>query len=253
MNYKRLLPLFVPVLLWLLSQAFLWAPYFFYASLALGALLIVLSLKHLVSRSQAFWLPFAIPPVLFFLSFSAYTAIIARNFWIQILDIALLGFMFWYLRDIYYYFYGRENDRWAKRLDNLLLSGGFLTAFTASAFLFDLSVFINWPFYFLLPSLAALSACLFWQFRLLPRPERSAGTAWWPALSVLALVELAGAFILLPLNFNILALFFAIFYYLGLIIIRLAESGGLGRRAVKLPLILGVVIILALLLTSRWL
>jgi len=254
MKYQRLLPLLTPFLIWLLSQGFLLEPRFFYSSLALGVLLIILSIRYLVPKDQGFWLPFIIPPILLFISFAAYTAIIVGNFWIQLIDILLVWFLFSYLRNLYYYLAGGDaQPQWADRLDNLLMSSGFLTAFAAAAFLFDLSAFITWPIYFLLPALALLGGLLFWQFRLLPKPKNPLAAMWLPALSVLVLTELSLVFALLPLNFNILALFFAIFYYLGLVIIRLAESGNLRRRTIKLPLILGTAIILALLLTARWL
>ncbi|MFA5184215.1 MAG: hypothetical protein WC456_01680 [Patescibacteria group bacterium] len=254
MRYQRLIPVIAPLLVWLLSQALLWEPRFFYSSLALGVLVIALSVRYLALKNKIFWLPFILPPALLFLSFISYIAIIVGNFWIQSIGVLLVYLLFLYFRNLYYYFAsGAEQPEWSLRLDNLLMSSGFLSAFTAAAFLFNLSTFTNWPIYFLLPSLAVLSGLLFWQFRLVPHPDNVPRSIWLPLLSVLALTELAAAFALLPLNFNILALFFAIAYYLGLILIRLSEGSNLRRRTIKLPLILSAIVILLLLLTSRWL
>ncbi len=254
MKYKRYIPLLVPILVWLLSQSFSGEPEFFYSALALSVLIITLGVKYLFQKHQVFWLPFIAPPLLFFISFSAYAAIIVGSFWIQLTRLLTVWFLFSYLRGIYYFFSAAEEERqkWRTKIDNLLLSGGFLMAFSSTAFLFDLPAFLNWPLYYLLLSAILMMSLLLWQFRLLPK-EGAIKSPWLLWLGVLVLTELVGIFSLLPLNFNILALFLAIFYYLVLVIIRLFENGALNRRAIKLPLIMAAIIILALLLTSRWL
>ena len=138
------------------------------------------------------------------------------------------------------------------RADNLLLSGGFLTAFSAAALLFDLPAFFDWPIYYLLPATALLSGLLLFQFYLFPK-EGVQPTKPLSIISIVIMTELAAIFSLLPLNFNLLALFFALSYYFCLTMIRLAENGILHRRSLKLPLILIAIIIIILLLTARWL
>lgn len=253
MKYQRFVPILVPLLVWFLNQAFFSEPGLFYISLALGALLIVLSVWYLVPKDKAFWLPYIIPPLLFFIGFSGYSAVLVGNLWLQLIGLMIIWFLFSYFRSLYYYFTapGKQLE-WTARLNNLLLSGGFLTAFVTMAFLFDLPAFFDWPLYFLLPASALLSGLLFFQFHLFPTEgERPTTNLSW--LSILVLTELTGIFSLLPLNFNLLALFFAIAFYFCLAIIRLAENGILHRRALKLPLILGLIIIILLLLTARWL
>lgn len=253
MKYQRFIPLIVPLLIWFLNQIFFSEPDLFYVALALGALLISLSVKYLLPREPVFWLPYIIPPLLFFISFSFYSAIIVGTFWLQLCSLLIAWFLFSYFRALYYYFATPDKRQtWANKVDNLLLSGGFLTAYSAAAILFDLPAFFNWSLFALLATIAALSGLLLFQFYLFPK-EGPPTAKHLPLLSVLVLTELTGIFSLLPLNFHILALFFAISYYSCLIIIRLANKGILNRRALKWPLILVALIITVLLLTSRWL
>jgi len=253
MKYQRLVPLIVPLLIWFLNQIFLREPDLFYVALALGALLITLSVKYLLPKEPVFWLPYIIPPLLFFISFSFYSAIIVGLFWLQLCSLLIFWFLFSYLRALYYYFAAPDKrPLWAAKVDNLLLSGGFLTAYAAAAILFDLPAFFNWSLLALLATVVVLSGLLLFQFYLFPK-EGASLAKYLSLLSVLVLTELTGIFALLPLNFHILALFFAISYYLCLTIIRLASNGILNRRALKWPLILGGIIITVLLLTSRWL
>jgi len=253
MKYQRFIPLIVPLLIWFLNQLFFSKPDLFYVALALGALLITLSVKSLLPRESVFWLPYIIPPLLFFVSFSFYSAIIVGLFWLQLCSLLIVWFLFSYFRVLYYYFSAPDKRPiWATKVDNLLLSGGFLTAYAAAAILFDLPAFFNWSLLALSATMAVLSGLLLFQFSLFPK-EGAPTTKHLPLMSVLVLTELTGIFSLLPLNFHILALFFAISYYLCLTIIRLASNGILSRRALRWPLILGAIIITVLLLTSRWL
>ena len=253
MKYQRAIPVLAPLLIFLLSESFLGWPKLFYISLTLGGLLIILGVKYIIGRGPLFWPSFIIAPLLFFWSWSVYAAMIVGNFWIQMIFLMIFCFLFSYLRTLYYYVAPRPGQpAEGEKFDNLLISGGFLTAFAAAAVLLDLPAFLNWPLYIMLP----LWALLIWLLLIQFRPFKVGPS--WPAgalttLSVLALTELAGVISLLPLNFNILALFLAVAYYLCLMVIRLQARGNLNRRALQLPLILSALAILLLFLTARWL
>ncbi len=254
MNYQRYIPLVTPLVVWLLSQAYLVRPAFFYASLAVGTLLIILSVRCLVTRKRD-WLLFMIAPVLLFLSLAAYVAIIISDFWIQTIFIATAWFLFSYLKNLYYYFNAAEQetvDKWAAQLDNLFIAGGFVTVFSITGFWFGLPAFLSLSPVATLPVIALVILLLFVQFSLFS-PNRSRPLGPTAFMIVMLLTESAWGFSLLPLNFNILALFMAISYYFGLTILRLKWSGSLNRRALQLPLLLSFFAMLFLLLTSRWL
>lgn len=239
----------------MLSQAYLSNPELFYSSLAVGALLIVLSVRHISYKEHHNWLLFVIAPVLFFLSLASYVAIIISAFWIKVIFLATASYLFLYFKNLYYYFNSPDAEVVEKRgasLDNLFIAGGFLTLFATAAVWFGLPAFLNWSPSATLPVLALVILLLFVQFSLFsPNQSRPLGpTAF---LIVLLLTQIAWGLSLLPLNFNILALFMSINYYFGLTVLRLKWSGSLNRRAIQLPLILSGVAMFFLFITSRWL
>jgi len=251
MKQQRWLILVVPALLWLGSQAFLWRPTLFYAVLALGVSLIIFSVRSITRPAPHDWQLFMIAPVLFFLSFSGLSAVLLSRYWIQFIFILEFWFVFSYLKSIYYYFY-YPAPPWREKLDNLLLAGGFLTVYAAAAVLFGLPAFLSLSPLVMLPSLALVIGLLFLQFSFFPRDNWTRNGRLSLAI-VLVLAEFAWALSLWPLAFNLLALFLALAYYLGLTIIRLDGRGTLNRRALRLPLIFSAFIIIILFLTARWL
>lgn len=257
MKYKRFIPLVSPLIIWFLDQAFLFSPVFFYSALALGSLVAVLSVKLLVGHNKKRdWPLFIIPPLLFFLSFSAYATIIVSRFWIQLIFLLVAWFSYSYLKYLYYWAgnsIAPENIfELEKKLDNLLQVGGFLIVYALAGVLFGLSAFLSWSPEFMLPVFAAAVLLLFWQF--LPFKKISwRQTQIILVLNVLVLTEFAWVLSLFPLDFNILALFAALACYLALTIVHAYWRGNLNRQVLKTPIILSVIIIIFSLLTSRWL
>ncbi len=253
MKYKRLIPLIIPLLIWISGQLFLRWPSLFYSALAVDSLMIVLSVKCLAGRGKHDWPLLAIAPVLFFLNFSVYASIIIGSFWFQAIMILIAWFLFVYLKNLYYYFTHEESESiFEDKLDNLLIVSGFLSVFSAATVLFSLPIFITWPTWATILILAAEISLLFLQFMPLKkmRPEKAKVLIM---VSVVGLVELAWGLSLLPLKFHLLGLFLATSYYLSLTIIRLHLRDALNRKALKLPLILGALAFILLFLTARWL
>jgi len=250
-KYRRFIPLVIPLIVWFLSQAFLIEPPFFYSALALGVLLITLSVRSIVRQNAAGdWPPFIISPVLFFLSFSTYATMIVGRFWIQLIFLLVAWFLFSYFKNLYYYSTYSVPER-ADKLDSLLSGGGFLTIFAAAGVLFGLPTFLNWPLIATLLIFVPIVWLLLIQFFPLKVGWHPSGSLLF--IMVMILTELAWVFSLLPLSFNLLAFFLAIAYYLSILIVRLDSRGGLVFSALKLPLILSAIAVLVLLLTARWL
>jgi hypothetical protein len=102
-NYLYLI--LVPFALWVLDEIFVFKPAFFFLAIGLGALIIVLGVRALIKKqSLKFWPVFIFAPLLFYLSFSFYSAIIISQFWIQVIFLLNAWFVFFYLKNIYYYF-----------------------------------------------------------------------------------------------------------------------------------------------------
>ena len=240
-------------MIWLFGQIFLRRPDLFYSALALGALIIVLSVRHLAGVEKRDWLLLAIAPILFFLNFAFYISIIIMSFWVQALLILIAWFLFVYLKNLYYYFVHQESKPvFEDKLDNLLIVGSFLSVFAAATVLFSLPIFITWPVWATVLILAVIVGLSFLQFMPLNKmkPEQAKILI---IVSVIALAELAWGLSLLPLRFHLLGLFLAVGYYLTLTIIRLHLRGALNREALKLPLILAAIAFITLFITARWL
>ena len=256
MRYRRFIPLLSPVLIWLLSQAFLFWPPLFYSALAVGGLLIVFSVKQLDVRGRHDWPIFVVLPLLLFWGASSYAAVVSNLYLIQAIFLATAWFLFSYFKNLYYYLQPAlsqpATDRSLARLENLFIAGGFLTVFSLSALWFVLPAFLSRQPLLTLPLLALAIALLFWQFSFLAL-DRKNFPRLLTLIIVILLIEAAWVFSLLPLNFNILALFLGIAYYFGLTLLRLKASGILYRRAWQWPLILSASAIILLLLTARWL
>lgn len=251
MENQRSIVILMPLILWLLSQAFFLRPSFFYAALSLGLLIIVFGVKHLFKNSaNQHWLFFIITPSLFFLSLALFVATLTSHFWIQIIFLVNAWFMFSYLRNVYYYAAYEAPER-ENQLDSLLLSGGFLIIFCSASTLYGLQSFLSLSFILLLLAFSPVAFLVFAQFIIFPKNKiLFKGPVILAA--VLALLELAYVFSLLPLNYTVLGLMLAVVYYFLLMTLRFWGRGELDRRHIKSPLIISIIIIFFLLLTAIW-
>jgi len=252
MKYQRLVPVVIPPLLWLLNQIFLWRPGFFYYSLLLGGILIISGIKLEAQANKIkSWLLSAISPVFIFLSFSFFSSLISNIYWIQSIFLLTAWFVFVYLRNLYYYWRYNAPER-ENKLDNLLVSGGFLTIFATAASLYNLPAFLSLPFALLLAVFCPIIFLMFFQF--LPLKKINFFLAWPLMLTnALILLELTWGLSFLPFHFNILAFLLAFFYYFLLSIWRLSWQQALNRHSLKFLLIFSIVIIVVFFLTSSWL
>ncbi|MFA5024528.1 MAG: hypothetical protein WC523_06275 [Patescibacteria group bacterium] len=252
MKHLRLLPLAVAFILWLFDQVFFWQAQFFYIMLALGGILIIFSIKHLVEKNKTpDWLPLIVPPILFWLAGSLYVAIIPNAVWIQTIFLVEVWLIYSYLKNLYYHLAYAAPER-IEKIDNLLLSGGFLSAFAFGSVLYGLPAFINTPFAILLLAFLPLAGLLFiqfWPYKKINWQRKR----YFFGIVVLLLMEIAAVYYFLPLNFNILGLLLALSYYFLLTITRLFWQDELKRERLKLPLIFCALIFALVLLTSRWL
>lgn len=236
----------------MLDEIFFFKPQFFFVSLALGLIIITLGVYVLIkNRSERFWLGFILPPALFFLSFSFYSAVIVSQFWIQAIFLLIVWFTFAYLKNIYYYFSFGAPER-ADKLRRLLLSGAFLSAFALAAILFALPIFLNLPLAILIGLFAVISLPLFGQFLLFSKDIEPEQKIFW-LVNVLILTEVVSVFSLLPLSYNILGLMTAIIFYLLILFEDWRLTNRLNYRHLRWPLIIGSVIFIFILLSARWL
>jgi hypothetical protein len=241
-----------PFGLWALDEIFLFKPDFFFIALGLGLLIITFGVRALMKNQTAkFWPVFILPPALFFLSFSFYSALLISQFWIQVIFILNVWFVFYYLQNIYYYFSFGAPER-EEKFRRLLMSGSFLSAFALSASLFALPIFLSWPFAWLLLLFAFVSLALFGQTLILEKKFDSEQRLFW-GINVIVLAELAGVLFFLPLNYNILGLLLALIFYFLVLLSDWRTAGKLYYKNLKWPIMIGSIIIIFILLSARWL
>lgn len=252
MKNKQLYLILIPFSLWLLDEIFFFKPGFFFVSLGLGLLIITLGVHTLIKdHGSKFWPAFILPPALFFLSFSFYSAIIASQFWIQVIFLFNVWFVFSYLKNIYYYFSFGAPERESK-LRRLLASGAFLSTFAFASNLYGLPIFLSWPFFLLLIAFMIICLALFGQFFVFTKKiEREQKV--FLGINILVLAEFAGVLFFLPLNFNILGLLVALVFYFLVLLNDFREEHRLNFKNVKWPLIILSAVIILTLLSARWL
>ncbi len=240
-----------PIVLWLLSQLFLLKPQLFYVSITLGALLLAFSIKGIEkNKKDRNWSLFFFFPAIFFLGASLYVALIPNYFWIQFILLLSNWFIFSYFRNIYYLFNYNAPER-IEKLDSLMTIAGFFAIFTLAASMYGLPTFLGWNFWPLWVVFIILSAPLFFKFFILGSLKIQKS---WPIFlaAIFILAELSLALYLLPLSFNVLGLFVAIFFYLLLLALRLALRKDFSVKTLLMPFTFSVILIIILLLTSRW-
>lgn len=242
---------FVPVALWLLGQTFLNFPQFFFVTISVGGLIIILATKALATKNwRQDWPLFFYFPLVFFIGSSLYETLIPNFYWVQLLLFINAAFMFVYFKNLYYFFRYEAPER-TDRLDTFLMTASVLSVFFLASSAYGLPVFLGWSFWPLLAVLVALIFPLFFQPFILGSLRLEAN---WPFFIVVTLImaQIAGVIYLFPFDYNILGLLTAIVFYILFLMIRLFVRGRFSGRILRFPLITSLIIVIILLLTTRW-
>ncbi len=252
MKKKSALIILIVGLLLILNQTFLFLPTFFYSSLTIGVLLIILLTRNLVRPFRKHgWLVWILAPALFWLSISLYATIIVGYFWIQALFLIIAWFIYSYFNNLSHYLPNKTPEL-NKKFDSIVLSGGVLICAATGASLYGLSSFVSFSTTLLLLFFLPIAFLLFAQFAPL-RKDFWLENKFLLPINILILLELAFALSFLPLNFNLLGFCLALGYYFLLTVMRLRWQGKLDRRNLRSLVILSVVIVFILFLSARWL
>lgn len=242
----------LPLVLWLLGQVYvLFLPKLFFISLALGSLFIVLSIRGLATKSRRLdWPLFLYFPLIFFISSSFYGTLIPNIFWVQVLLFINASFVYVYLKNLYYFFRYEAPDR-IDLLDTFLMAGSVLSVFFLAATVYALPIFLGWSFWSLLGLFNLAIFPLFFQPFILGSLNLRAN---WPffLVGLIIITQISGVIYLFPFDFNILGLFASIIFYILFLTIRLYIRGRFSRQIIRFPLISSLIIVIILLLTTRW-
>jgi len=255
MHFGRSLPLFVALFTFILLEIFFIKPKFIYFAATLIILLIISAARRLTRHSliDKTWWNMIILPIIFSSSLIAYSVLLPKTnlFLSQVLSFLNAGFLFFYLRAVYFYLILPSAEK-KIGLENISSYGNFLALFFVSATVYGMQSFLNTPIWLLISIFLLLSGLLTYQVFWSNRISVNNGFIY-ILICCLVLTELAWSLFYLPFNFNVSGFILAIYYYILIGLTRAYLQDRLNNRVIKLYLGLGLFSIFAILFTARWL
>lgn len=253
MKYNRALPLVVPIIIWLLLEFYLFNTKLIYWLGALSILIIFFTARRFCRESliDKNWWNFSILPIIFLIAVIFYSTMLQNALTIQVIFALVLIFLYFYLRFSYYYLIRPVSYKVAS-IENISSYVNLISVFLFSASIYGLEAFLNFPVWPLMLVLAIFSGLAIYQIFWTSKIELKASLIY-VIICPLVIIELAWALSFLPLNYNVSGLILAICYYVLIGLTKLKLLDMLDMPKVKLYLYFGLISILVVLLTSRWL
>jgi len=253
MNLNRLLPLLIPLLVFLLEEVYFFYPRLIYLIVVLAILLIFFALWQLtrLSTVDKSWWNYLILPALMTGALIAYTVFLSSQTLIQLLLIFNLVFLYVYLRHVYYYLLNPLAYE-VFSIENLSSYINFLTFFFLAAVAYGLQSFLNVQITAL--ALIMLVSAVLAVYQIIWANKIDLKTAWpFILVSCLLLVELFWSISFLPFNYNISGFCLAVSYYLIIGLVKNYLLDKLDAKKVRMYLALGLISLFLVLLTAKWL
>ncbi len=240
--------------IWLLLETFIFWPKFFYVTLFLLNVALVLAVYFLVRREAGYrWWNLWILPFLVLNSIVAYIILIPQDVWfnkffIQALFVLAIGFNFSYFKNAYDSVFHPEQPN-----NMLALSSNFsfLSWFFLLSAVYGLQLFLNLSYWILVVVLIVLSLVTTHQY-LWVNNLRGKDNYIFVFLSAFIVAQLAWSIYFLPFDYNSLGMMMALIYYVFLNLIRLYLNHNWNRKNLKSLLVFSGVIMLLILLTLKW-
>lgn len=253
MKLGRLLPLLIPLLIYVLDEIYFFYPKLIYVAAVLINLLIFFAVWQFCRASQVDkqWWNYLILPAVMSTAIMAYSVFLSAKPVIQLLFVLNLMFLYFYLRHIYYYLLNPSLYE-IFSIENISSYISWLSFFLLSATIYGLESFLNLPIFSLALIMLAATALIVYQIIWANKIEFKRGLPY-ILISCLILVELCWSISFLPFNYNIAGLCLALCFYVvsGLVKNQLLDK--LDATRVKMYLILGSVSLFLILFTARWL
>lgn len=252
MKLNRLLPLLIPLAIYALAETYFFYPKLIYAAAAVMNLLIFLAVWRLgaASRVDRQWWNYLILPAVMSTAVTAYSVFLNSRPVIQLLFVLDSMFLYFYLRQVYYYLL-QPSSYQAFSIENISSYIGWFSFFFLSATVYGLESFLNFPIFGLVMVVLAATALINYQIIWVNKIEFKKALPYL-LVSCLILVELCWSIFFLPFNYNISGLCLALCFYAvsGLVKNQLLDK--LDAAKVKTYLILGSVSLFLILFTARW-
>lgn len=252
MTLNRLLPLLTPLAGYVLAEMYFFYPKLIYLAAGLINLLIFFAVWRFgaVSQVDKQWWNYLILPVFISTAVMAYSVFLSFKPAIQLLFILNLAFLYFYLRQIYYYLLNPSLYK-AFSIENISSYAGWFSFFLLAAAIYGLESFLNLPIFFLALIMLAATALISYQIIWVNKIELKKGLPY-VLISCLLVVELGWSISFLPFNYNISGLCLAICFYAISGLIKNQLLGKLDAARTRMYLTLGSISLFLILLTARW-
>lgn len=249
---NRFLPLFVPLAVYALAEMYFFYPKLIYAAAVFINLLIFFAVWRFSAASQVDkqWWNYLILPAVMTTAVMAYSVFLSFKPAIQLLFILNLAFLYFYLRQIYYYLLNPSLYK-VFSLENISSYASWFSFFLLAAAVYGLQSFLNLPIFYLALVILAATALISYQIIWANKIELKKGLPY-ILISCLLLVELGWSISFLPFNYNISGFCLAICFYMVSGLTKNQLLGKLDAARVKMYLTLGSVSLFLMLFTARW-
>ena len=240
---------------WLLLESLVFWPKLFYVVLLLLNVLLILSCRALMKKSNLGrgWWNFWILPFLVVNSVVSYIILIPQDIWfntffIQVLFLLLIGFNFSYFKNAYDSVYHPDQPN---NLPSLSANFSFLSWFFLLSGIYGLQLFLDLSYWVLILVLIVAALLTTYQYLWL-NDLRGRENYIFVFLSPFIMAQLAWSLYFLPFDYNSLGIIMALIYYVFLNLIRLYLRHDWNRKNVKSLLVFSGIIMLLILLTLKW-
>lgn len=253
MPINRYLTLLVPLLAFLLSEAYFFWPRFIYAAAVLAVLSFVFLARQFARAGNLYHdrYNFMILPSVFHVGLLAFSTTVSGAVLVQALLVFGLVFLYLYFRTLFVLTQRPESYR-AETLGNLSSYGNFLAIFFIATLLYSLQSFLNIQVWIMIMLLLLSIVLAVYQILWVNGVNRRIAY-FYVLLAGLALSELAWSISFLPLNYFVSGLIFSIYYYMLIGMIRFYLLNQLNAKLVKIYLLFGILSIGAVMMTAHWL
>jgi len=252
MKHIRLLPLLIPLIVFVLFEIFFCYPKMIFVIFILINLTIFFALWQLAKASNINkqWWNFLILPALMSSMVIAYSIFLNNKILIQILFIIDIILLYFYLRYVYYYLiYPQFYEIFS--IENISSYGNWLTFFLMVATVYGLQSFLNLPIWLSEIFMLIVIILIVYQTIWANKIDLKKGLPY-ILICCLILVELSWSISFLPFNYNIAGLILAIGYYILIGLVKDHLLDKLDKRALKIYLSIGLASLFLILLTARW-
>lgn len=255
MKYNRFLVLLMPVIVFILLESVFLFPGAFYFILFLVNLSVLgpIFLFFENSKYSKEWRYYAneiILPFSFLTSIFIYFSLATNKLFVQFLFLVVIFFAYFYLRNIYYFFAGSSVGK-SDLFKNILSLVNFFIIFFSASVIYGLQAFLNLPVWISMIFWMAISILAVYQKFLANRTKQEEVLIYMLVCSVVFL-EIGWAMSFLPLTYNVLGLTMALCYYVLVGLVVAYFNDNLTGKKIKAYLIFGILSILLIFLTARW-